>query len=67
MIPAIATTATASQKPCGYEAPELKELNHRLDGVLWPLEQLESLAEALLDCQGGESLAAWLSTAMLVI
>lgn len=32
-----------------------------------PLEQLESLAEALPDCQGGEDLAAWMSTAMLVI
>ena len=29
-------TATASQKPCGYDAPELKAANHRLDGALWP-------------------------------
>jgi predicted transposase YdaD len=36
--PAIATTATATQKPCGYEALEIKELSHRLDGVLWPRE-----------------------------
>jgi len=28
--------ATASQKPCGYEAPELKAANHRLDGAFWP-------------------------------
>jgi hypothetical protein len=28
--------ATASQKTCGYEAPELKAANHRLDGALWP-------------------------------
>ena len=27
-----------------------------------PLEQLESLAEALLDFQGADDLAAWLST-----
>ncbi len=24
------------QKPCGYEALEIKELSQRLDGVLWP-------------------------------
>ena len=36
MPPAIGSTATASQKPCGYEALEIKELSHRLDGVLWP-------------------------------
>lgn len=28
--------ATASQKPCGYEAAELKAVNHRLDGAFWP-------------------------------
>ncbi|MCP9824899.1 DUF2887 domain-containing protein [Synechococcus sp. EJ6-Ellesmere] len=28
--------ASPTQKPCGYEALELKELSHRLDGVLWP-------------------------------
>jgi predicted transposase YdaD len=27
------------QKPCGYEALEIKELSHRLDGVLWPSER----------------------------
>ena len=32
----IASIATASQKPCGFEALEIKELSHRLDGVLWP-------------------------------
>jgi predicted transcriptional regulator len=36
--PAISSTATASQKPCGFEAIEIKELSHRLDGVLWPRE-----------------------------
>jgi hypothetical protein len=34
--PATSSTATASQKPFGYEAVELKAVNHRLDGVLWP-------------------------------
>ncbi len=28
--------ASPTQKPCGYEALEIKELSHRLDGVLWP-------------------------------
>lgn len=32
-----------------------------------PLEQLEALAEALLDCQSGEDLAAWLPTTKVVI
>ena len=30
--------ASPTQKPCGYEALEIKELSHRLDGVLWPRE-----------------------------
>jgi len=28
--------ASPTQKPCGYETPELKAANHRLDGALWP-------------------------------
>ena len=36
MLRVTRSTATASQKPCGYEAPELKSANHRLDGALWP-------------------------------
>ena len=35
---AIGSTATASQKPCGYAALEIKELSHRLDVILWPRE-----------------------------
>jgi hypothetical protein len=27
-----------SSQPCGYEALEIKELSHRLDGVHWPRE-----------------------------
>ena len=45
MPPAIGSIATASlregfayAKPCGYEALEIKELSHRLDGVLWSRE-----------------------------
>jgi predicted transposase YdaD len=37
--------ATASQKPYGYEAPELKAANHRLDGVLWPRGNESGTAE----------------------
>ena len=37
--------ATASQKPWGYEAPELKAANHRLDGVLWPSGNESGTAE----------------------
>ena len=42
--PAISSTATASQKPGGYEAVELKAVNHRLDGVLWPQRGLAGTA-----------------------
>ena len=36
--------ASPTQKPCGYEALEIKELSHRLDGVLWPMETTGRLA-----------------------
>ena len=52
--------ATASQKPCGYEAPELKAANHRLDGAFWPrsaemgtAEQPVVLLEVQMHGKGG--------------
>lgn len=59
--PAISFIATASQKPCGYELLKSKSSATAQIRAL-PLEQLEALADALLDFQGPAELSAWLAT-----
>jgi predicted transposase YdaD len=62
--------ATASQKPCGYEAPELKTVYHRLDGALWPkgsesgtAEQPVVLLEVQMQGKSGLKHRPWAQTA----